>query len=229
MKLETLLLASGAMIGAAVVGTAGAVEGAYPFQPLGCDNPPPIVLTHELGTAPAFPLDELIEVVSWVTTMTACPATMQGNGPANVMIQMTNRTATTWTDLYFVADPNYSITNFDGTINGGKAFRIDKVGSNTPLVFEVDGMQNGTFEPGETWAFIVQNWLPQPGSGDWQPPSFGSIGVGALSLPGMPGDPAGQTSSASILAVPEPGAWAMFCAGLGALGVLGRRGLRCRR
>lgn len=226
MKSRKLLLAGAAAVGATLAGRALAVPGVYAFIPQGCDSLPLAVLSHELGTQPAFPVDELIDAVAGLTDLMSCPPTLQPQWP-NVMVQMTNLTPTTWTDVYFVADPHFTITNFDGMVNGGQAFRIDNVGVNRPLVFE-SMAPDGVFQSGETWNFIVQNWQPLVGA-PALPPLFGSIGVGGASLPGLPGDPNGMQSTASIVAVPESGSWAMLAAGLAVLGAAAHRRRGARR
>jgi hypothetical protein len=104
--------------------------------------------------------------------------------------------------VHYVADPDTTgvggttISNEDGLVNLGQAFRIDTVGINTPLVNE-SMLANGVFQPGEFWTFIIQDYQNAAGLG---PANFNSIGVGAAS----PGGP----SSGSIIAhiIPEPGA-----------------------
>ena len=64
--------------------------------------------------------------------------------------------------LWYVADPETTITNFDGLIgnvglfDAEEAFRIDSVGINRPLVFE-SLVYNDLFEPGETWGWCYEH------------------------------------------------------------------------
>jgi hypothetical protein len=95
--------------------------------------------------------------------------------------------------------------------------RIDTQGIDTPLVAE-SIVQDGNFQPCEAWTFIVQDWRALPGVVPALP-IFGSIVVGGTSVP----DPAGPLSTASIVAVLEPGTWATLAAGLGVLGAAASR------
>jgi hypothetical protein len=220
---RNLIVTAMAALGLGLAGQAQAIPGSHPFVGPGCDALPPITLTHELGELPHFPLDEAIKTVTEFTNNIACiPAAINLPGP-NFLVTMDNLSPTAWRDVYFVADPDYAISNFDGTIKGGLAFRIDHEMINTPLVFESMAF-DGIFEIGETWKFIVQGWTPL-GAAPLLPPLFGSDGVGVDSLPGSPGDPSGIFSTASIVAipVPEPQAWGMMAVGLGLVGWMARR------
>jgi hypothetical protein len=162
-------------------------------------------IVDELGNPPLFPPDELILSDFVPTQLISCPENFNPNVPwGNVLVSITNLTPTSWTDLWYVADPETQLTNDDGIINAGLAFKIDNIGVNTPLIAELNGQIPNVFEPGETWQFIIQNYL----NGLNLPPSLlGSIGVGFMSA----GD---QISSGSIIAVvPAPGA--ILLGGLG--------------
>jgi len=219
---RNLIVTAMAALGLSLAGQAQAVPGSYPFVGPGCDVLPPITLTHELGELPHFPLEEAIKTVVETTNFLSCtPAINQPPG-TNFLVTMDNLSGKAWSDVYFVADPDYSISNPDGVIKGGLAFRIDHEMINQPLVFESMTF-DGVFEPGETWKFIVQGWVPLNGPPLPLPPLFGSIGVGVDSLPGSPGDPNGVFSTASIVAVPEPQVWGMMAVGLGLVGWMARR------
>lgn len=142
-----------------------------------------------------------------------CPSAYQGGDCIQIWIR--NKTSADWTEVYYVADPETSLTNYDEWVgNAGlgdatPAFRIDAVGENTPLVSE-SMAADGILQAGETWEFVVQDYsnanTPQPG-----PHAFGSIGIASLSSD----PPPDQTipSTASIIAAPEPAALALLAAG----------------
>jgi hypothetical protein len=197
---------------ALVVGAMSAPASAILITITPIETPPCDVLTlpqivHELGNAP-FPPDELIASTATFTELSACPLMDSATIP-NALVVMTNLTTTFWRDVHYVADaPTTMISNEDGLVTGGQAFRIDTVGVNRPLVFESIGA-DGIFAPGETWHFIVQDYVnafAMPAS------LFGSVGaVGAASG----GDP---FSSGSIIAleVPGPGGLALLGVALAA-------------
>jgi hypothetical protein len=163
-------------------------------------------VVDELGIA--FPPDELIRAVDTETTLIACPS---NDLPelVNALVEITNFTQRSFSQLWYVADPETLISNVDGLVNDMPAFRIDSRisnpgGTNLPLIFE-SGAINDVFEPGEVWRFIIDDYR----NGVGLPPSaLTSAGlVGALSG----GD---QLSSGSIIAVPEPAAIGMLLLGL---------------
>jgi hypothetical protein len=166
-----------------------------PIETPSCD---PLVLpnvVHELGNAPAFPTDELISSTSTFTPLSACP-TMDSPAIPNALVVMTNLTPTFWRDVHYVGDaPPTTLSNDDGLVTGGLAFKIDYAGVNVPLVFESIAA-DGIFAPGETWHFIVQDYVNAFGL---PAGALGSIGVGVAS--GGP-DP---VSSGSIIALEIPG------------------------
>ena len=150
---------------------------------------------HELGVNPPgaalFPQNELISATDTLTEEISCPENYDPSF-GSVLVSITNLTGKAWTSLWYVADPETSLTNDDGWINGGLAFKIDKVGLNQPLVFESMN-QDSVFEIGETWDFIIQNYTNQLGLA---PSALASVGVPTA------GD---VLSSGSIIArIPNP-------------------------
>ncbi len=190
-----------------------------PQDPLWIEGP-----VHELGDW--FPPDELIESSWEFTDITACIDGPVYDDPAipNILVSMFNFTYTYWEDVHYVADPDTTISNYDGWIgNMGMgdaqyAFRIDYVGVNTPLFFESMNPDN-IFEPGERWDFIIQDFQhPQfTLATNWTqgtPTPFDSIGIAGASAGWPP-------STGSIIAVPEPMTMSLLV--LGGIGALLRR------
>jgi hypothetical protein len=159
-----------------------------------CDVLQNLTLVDELGLAPIFPANELIDASATQTTLSACPATDNPNLP-NALIRMRNLTPTPWFDLHYVADPNIAgiagttISNEDGLVNLGQAFRIDTIGVNKPLINESIN-PNGLFEPGEFWTFVIDDYQ---NSGAIGPAQFTSIGVGSRRRAGRPAAASSRT------------------------------------
>lgn len=182
-----------------------------------CDPLMNLTLVDELGNVPPFPSNEAIFSAATFTQQAACPS---HDNPTilNAFVRITNLTPLYFSDLHYVADPNVagaigtSISNEDGIVNGGQAFRIDKFGVNTPLLSE-SITSDHIFEPGESWDFIIDDYV---NTGALSPAAFDSIGVGFASF--------GPPSSGSIIAlvVPEPGS-------IAAVGVAGSALLVRRR
>lgn len=141
-------------------------------------------------------------------------------GLPDPIVSITNLNAVAFTEVWYVADPETSITNYDGLVAafGGPyllAFRIDTVGINTPLLFE-SFAPDGVWSPGETWDFVIQDYANAFGL---LPSALGSIGLGSP-IP---------TSSGSIIAipvlevVPVPAAVWLFGSALGVMGWMRRK------
>ena len=180
-------------------------------------------VVDELGIGAAtfppgpFPDDEEIMAFEMTTDYTPCsePGNQDSAAIPNMEVTMTNLTTRDFADVWYVADLDTGLTNFDGTVNLGHAFKIDTLGFNRPLITESFFPLNDIFEAGETWHFVIQDYT----NGLGLPASLlSSVGVGVGSL--------GLTSTGSIVAipVPEPGTVMMFFgAGLMGLVALARR------
>ncbi len=151
---------------------------------------------EELGIG--FPADELIAAreVAWEGHI-PCPTDYLTNNV--VQIEIDNLTGREWTELYYVADPETFLSNVDELVEDQSApgftlaFQIDGGGLNTPLVYESMN-QDGIFEVGETWGFVIQDYN---NSLALSPALLDSYGVAFASQGGPP-------SSGSIIAIPEP-------------------------
>lgn len=179
----------------------------------GCDALAVPTQVDELGYAPAFPVGErLTTVVPTIQRKTACAET-DDVPQQNAIVTIFNSQTTAYTEVWYVAEPETSISNADGLINGNLAFKIDRQGANVTLDFE-NGAADGILSPGERWTFIIQDYVNTLGL---PANAFTEIGIPSSVV-------SGKTSSGSIIAIPEPGTAALLCLGLIAL----RAGRRTR-
>jgi len=167
-------------------------------NPNACDTLVVPSLVDELGNKPAFPDDEWIVSLSSSTDTDACPPISSNN----VLVSITNKSPFAFSDLWYVVDDGTVITNFDGGVDipvdpmFNRAFKIDSVGINKPLVSE-SIVVNGIFESGETWEFILDDY-----AGPDDASKFTSVGIISPTPipPPPPDDP--SLSTGSIIAIP---------------------------
>ena len=209
---------------------------ASPTQVVDVDTPqcdPLSIPTNvdEIGHTTEFPADEaLFPTNLGPTPFVPCVATNITTVP-EVLIDIRNLTGKEWREVWYVADQETTITNFDGEANAlglpplNEAFRIDNNasdpgGSHHPLVSESLTL-DGIWEIGESWTFVLQDYSNTLGL---LPEAITSIGVGSASSTPAPGL---SESSGSIIAippsVPEPSALLLACLGLTGLFATGRR------
>lgn len=165
---------------------------------------------HEIGDSTIFPSDEaLFSMDQGPSNFAPCPPTNDTAIPDPV-VEMRNLSGRDWLEVWYVADRETTITNFDGEADDAafaplqEAFRIDNDikdpgGIHHPLVFE-SMTPDGIWEAGESWRFILQDYSNLLGL---PPSALDSLGVGSASGP----SPAGvASSSGSIIGitVPEP-------------------------
>jgi len=164
-----------------------------------------------------FPSDEKITAttVDWENHI-PCPSEYdEDDDGAMVQVAITNLTGRDFTHVYYVADPNTTMTNWDEKVgNAGEddhclAFRIDDDGVNTPLVSE-SLTEDGIFEDDETWEFVIQKFV-----------NSDATGAAAFESVGIAGDSDELTNSSASIIVPEPATMSLLA--LGGLALLRRK------
>jgi hypothetical protein len=154
---------------------------------------------EELGWSPPFPIQEWITSSFVTSTHVPCPSEYLGG--TNYEVTIINKTTKDWREVYYVSDPETTITNYDEWVGEWgdpvpeQAFFIDWVGLNQPLVYE-SMAPNTIFEAGETWKFVVQDYVNTLGLTPdlFATPSIASFSLGDLSSSG----------SIVVVEVPEP-------------------------
>lgn len=183
---------------------------------------------HEIGHFSIFPMDESLDSFDQgPSNFAPCPPSNNTAIP-DPIVEVRNLSGRDWLEVWYVADQETTITNFDGEADDAafaplnEAFRIDNDirdpgGSHHPLIFE-SMTPDGIWEAGETWRFILQDYMNTLGL---PPSALDSLGVGSASA----ASPIGiATSSGSLIGItiPEPASLLLMAMGL-SLGVLVRR------
>ncbi len=181
---------------------------------------------HEIGDVAGFPSNEALFATDLgQTSLSSCLNSDDPTVP-NVVVDIRNLSGIAWEEVWYVADPDTTISNYDGEANElpfspiQEAFRIDNDildpgGFNHALIFE-SITADGIWEINETWQFIIQDYSNLSGL---SAADFNSIGVGDNS-PNL----GINDSSGSIIAVtkvPEPASLTLLT--LGALVSVRRR------
>jgi hypothetical protein len=217
---NALLLSSALVVALAIAAPAFAVPVSVTHNNLGnCDILIVPTNLHELGLGAVsggpFPSNEEITASDVLTGNDACSSSI------NTLVTMTNLSGKDWEHVWYVADPETVISNFDGLVNGELAFKIDFVGANSPLVFE-SLIADGIFQAGETWEFLIDDYLNALGL---PASAFGSCAGGSPCTTGLVGSLSvgDLDSSGSIIVTPEPTTVLLLAFGLAGLAVHRRR------
>jgi len=178
---------------------------------------------HEIGDTAFFPGDEaLFSTNLGQSTVVPCPGTDNPTLP-EFLIDIRNLSGIEWHEVWYVADQDTNINNFDGEADDAlfsplnEAFRIDNDASDPngihhPLLFE-SMTPDGIWEINETWQFVLQDYFNSNGL---PPESMTSIGVGSASI-GAGGGAIASSGSIIAVTIPEPTSAALVL--LGCLGV----------
>ncbi len=163
---------------------------------------------HEIGDVAIFPSDEALSSMDVGTSnFIPCPP-MNDTGTPDPVVEIRNLSGRDWLEVWYVANDETTITNFDGEANDAasppvhEAFRIDNDasdpgGSHHPLIGE-SMTPDGIWEIGEVWRFVLQDYSNTLGL---PPSALDSLGVGDASAPSAAGI---VSSSGSIIAIPVP-------------------------
>ncbi len=206
----------------AVMATVGQVD-AVPTQVLNFDDPnqcDPLFIpmqVDEIGDFTVFPAGEELEAVPLSQGPAVCPP-FDDPSVLDLVVEIRNLTTKTFEEVWYVANKETDISNYDGFANdaafpgGHEAFRIDRLlsdpgGMHHPLIAEIGATQDGKWEPGEVWQFVLQDYFNALG---FSHAAIDSIGVGDASTAfGI------VHSSGSIIAiVPEPTTCMLMMVGL---------------
>jgi len=157
-----------------------------------------------------FPSDELLDHGTIGMTNPVCLPTDNSMIP-DIEVAIFNLTGRDLQEVWYVADPETDITNYDGFSNdaafpgtGHEAFRIDNAasdpgGAHHPLISE-SILADGIWQAGEEWRFVLQDYSNSLGL---PADAFTSIGVGDASMP-LTGVIDSSGSIIAIPTIPEP-------------------------
>jgi len=156
------------------------------------------------GAAIDFPFPDFEELTSGGPFPVSPSCISEKLGGVDFGISITNEVVppAAFPFVWYIADVDTTITNYDGFADSGMNFMffIDSsdspggCGINCPLVFE-SMTSDGIWEPGETWDIVLQDF-----SSPATPEFLNSIGVGFASTGSSPGE-----SSGSIVVEPFGG------------------------
>ncbi len=154
------------------------------------------IITHEIGEpfmmGGNFPVDQSLVAMDRTGGIRSCPPEDDPLIP-QVTVIMFNMSGRSFSDVWYIADEDTTVSAFDGIITSDgnvQAFKIDNVGANKPLIFE-SMTADGIWENGERWDFVLQDYV---NTGGLAPSLFSTIGLNSP----------GPFSSGNILAIPEP-------------------------
>ena len=133
------------------------------------------------------------------------PALQDSPFRANWAVSITNINPVDFIEVYYVANTanGTDVSNWDGTINGNIAFRIDRAGVSQPLIAE-NLIADGIWNSGETWTFLLQDYSNAYG--------INAAQINAIGVPGLLGD--GSSGSIIAIVAPEPGTAGLLIVGL---------------